>query len=279
MTYSTRGWYKLLFEAGIPVDFVELSVLEDKPLENYTLVIMPVPVSISDEYVHKLANYVNNGGNLVSEACPGRFTDNGLCRRSLIPSLFEQVFGVEEINLQFVREPGNGHRWSETERTWNGMLDASMLEGIGDFKGLRIQANVFLESLHTTTAKPFLKYNDITVGAVNSFGKGKAWIIGSFAGHNATAYQNKETGFFTRRLLQQCGIFPSHEGRLVVRKRLGNNKQAWIVTNPTNSTVTEKLNCNDFRSVRDLLDLPINKSGKQVEITLKSLEVRILILE
>lgn len=277
--YSTRGWYKLLFEAGIPVDFIELSALEDKDINNYKVVIMPVPVSISDEYARKLESYVNSGGNLISEACPGRFTENGICRRTLIHPLFEQVFGVEEVNLGYIREPGNGHRWTETERSWGGMLDAAMLEGTGDFKGQRMRANVYLENLRATVGKPILKYNDITVGAVNSYGKGTAWILGTFAGHNGTAYQDEETRAFIRKMLQRCGVFPPHEGKLVIRKRLGDNKQAWVVTNPTNGIVTEKVNCEGFTSVKDLLDLPVHQSGSQVELTLNSWEVRILVLE
>lgn len=279
LAYSTRGWYRLLFEAGIPVDFIELSDLEDKNLNNYKVAIMPVPVSISDEYVKKLVNYVDKGGNLISEACPGRFTDEGLCRRSLIPSLFEQLFGVEEINLQYLREPDNGHRWTSRESCWNGMLNAAMLEGVDDFKGLKIRANAYIESLKTTTGEPFLKYNSQTVGAINAYGKGKAWILGTFAGHNGTAYQDEETRIFIKKMLHQCGISPSHEGKLVIRKRIGNNKQAWIVTNPTKATITEKLDCNNYTTVKDLLGLPFQRSGNQIDLTLKSWESRILLVE
>jgi beta-galactosidase GanA len=55
-------------DEGIPVDFIEASYLDENEINKYNAIILPFPLSISDEIMNKLAHYVGNGGNLISEA-------------------------------------------------------------------------------------------------------------------------------------------------------------------------------------------------------------------
>jgi beta-galactosidase len=66
LAYSTRGWHRLLWDAGIPIDFIDVSELDEPFLNQYKAIIMPFPISISDENAAKLAYYVDRGGNLIS---------------------------------------------------------------------------------------------------------------------------------------------------------------------------------------------------------------------
>ena len=68
LEYSTRGWHRLLWDANIPIDFVEASVLDQTDLAKYKVIVLPFPLSISDSVISKLSNYVQDGGNLICEA-------------------------------------------------------------------------------------------------------------------------------------------------------------------------------------------------------------------
>ena len=44
--YSVRGWYRLLWDLGIPVDFIEVSELDEPYVQDYNAIILPFPLSI-----------------------------------------------------------------------------------------------------------------------------------------------------------------------------------------------------------------------------------------
>ena len=81
LAYSTRGWHRLLWQAGVPADFVEISTL-DHLRANYKVVIVPFPLSLSDEAAAILVRYVESGGFLVCEAAAGRLDEHNTARRA-----------------------------------------------------------------------------------------------------------------------------------------------------------------------------------------------------
>ena len=44
--------------------------------------------------------------------------------------------------------------------------------------------------------------------------------------------------------MKECNVFPEHEGELRIRKRIADGKEAWVITNPTDHKVTERLHLN-----------------------------------
>jgi beta-galactosidase len=125
-----------------------------------------------------------------------------------------------------------------------------------------------------------LKYKDQVAGTVNSHGNGKAWLLGTFVGHNGTAYRNKNTSQFVARLMRECKVFPEHEGELKVRKRITDGKEAWVVTNPTDHMVTEKLHLGrEWAHAADLFDNELKIDNQTIEISIESLDVFIIILQ
>jgi len=279
LTYSVRGWYRLLWEAGISVDFVNALELDEEYINNYKVIILPFPISLSEGIVAKLAQYVERGGNLISEACPGRLNEHAFCNRGELSPGARELFGVRQKNLTMVREPGNGMRWSPTERTWGEYLDAVMLEGVGSLEGMKIRANFYIETFECVDSEPCLKYGEAVAGTVRKVGKGRAWLLGTFVGHNGTAYRDKESRILIRALLAQCGVAPEHNGNLLLRKRIIKGKEAWIFTNPTEKDVTEKIDVRGWSEVEDLLGNELEQEDGYVDLTVKSLDVRVLVLK
>jgi hypothetical protein len=291
LAYSVRGWYRLLWELNIPVDFVEASQLAEAHVGSYRALILPFPLSMSEEVAGKLARYVEGGGNLVSEAAPGRIDEHGFCRRGELSPALAGLFGVAQRSFTMVREPAGPPRWSPPERTWGEYLDAIMLEGAGPLAGHRVRANVYVETfdlpalpstdsgdgLGESTA--ILRHGDAVVGAVRWAGKGRAWLLGTYIGHNGTAYRDAETRAAVRALLAECGVQGEHIGRLLLRKRIAGDREAWLFTNPTPDEITEPVDVAGYREVRGLLGEPFERRGDQVVLTVKSLDVVALVVE
>lgn len=279
LPYATMAWYSLLWDAGYPVDLLEITGLDDKDIANYSTVINPFPYSLSDETAELLSQYVYDGGNLICEAAPGRLDQFGYCRRGEISAKLAELFGVKQQSFKMVREPNDGKRWSPIERTWGEFHDETMLQGVGKLKDHSLRANVYIETYEETDSEPVLKFNGKTAGTFSKRGKGTAWLLGTFPGHNALAYQDEESCQSLLNILAQCGNNPAKYGELLLRKRVSDKKEAWILTNPTQKSVTETLNVNGFSNAISLLDGNILICSGKLEVTLDSLDVKILILE
>ncbi len=278
LPYSVRGWYRLLWDAGIPVDFIEASELDEPYLADYKALILPFPLSLSEEVARKLARYVENGGHLISEAAPGRINEHAYCHRGELSPAMRELFGVRQESFTMVREPGDTPRWSPPERTWGEYLDAAMLDGVGPLAGHRLRANVYIETFTCQGSEPILRHGDAIAGVVRHVGQGRAWLLGTYVGHNGTAYRDEETHACVRALLAQCGVTPERAGELLLRRRVGEDKEAWFLTNPTDHEVTERINVSGWAHVEDLLGEPMEREGEAVTLTVRSLDVRVLML-
>jgi hypothetical protein len=178
-----------------------------------------------------------------------------------------------------VLEPG-GSRWMPAERTWGEFADAATLTGVGLLKGETARANLYVQTFECAGSRPCLMLGDATAGTVRVVGKGRAWLLGTFIGHSGTAYREPAAQGFARALLGRCGIGPAHDGKLLLRKRVSpsGNKQAWLFTNPTGSALTESVDVSGWSRVDDLLAGRLTRQGDRVDLSVDSLDVRVLIV-
>ncbi len=279
LEFSTRGWHRLLWEQNITVDFLEASVMDETDLSKYKAIIMPFPISVSDAIIGKLSNYVEAGGNLISEAGVARYSKNSYSERGEISQAARQLFGVKQTSFTMVREPNNAHRWSPWDRTWGEFLDATSLTGSNSLNGVETMANVYIQTFDAVNSEPCLYYNDKIAGTARQLGKGKAWLLGTYIGHNGTAYKNEDTVKFVKKLMSNCSIVPEHTGEFLIRKRKIEGKEALIITNPTNHKVTEKIKVGSWKKASSLYDAPIEILNEKVSLTLESLDVGIVLLQ
>jgi len=277
LAYSLRGWYRLLWEMGIAVDFLEVSQLDESRVRDYKALILPFPMSLSEQVAEDLARYVEAGGSLISEACPGRINENGFCSRGELSPRMAELFGVRHASYTMVREPDGGRRWWPEDRFWGEYIKATMLNGVGLLAGHGLRANVYLETFALDDAQPILLHEDAPAGVARNVGKGAAYLIGTFAGHSGTAYRDQRTFAAIAKLLETCGITPEHDGKLLIQKRVVEGKQAWVLTNPTDHDVTEQIDVSGFTDVTDLLDGPFELDGDTVTLTVTGFDVRVLI--
>ena len=277
--YSVRGWHRLLWDAGIPVDFVEASELGQPHVSEYKALVVPFPLSMSEGVAAKLSRYVEGGGNLICEAAPGRLDEHAYAVRGELSPTMRELFGVRQTRFTMVAEPDGGARWSPTPRTWGEYLDATTLAGAGPLEGREVYPNVYIETFDCVGGEPCLRYGDAVAGTVRSVGNGRAWLLGTFIGHAGTAYRDAENASFVRALLAECGVATAHEGELLLRRRAAAGKEAYILTNPTDHAVTERVDVQGWTHIEDLLGGGLEPDGNEVEITLGSLDVSVLVLQ
>jgi hypothetical protein len=153
-----------------------------------------------------------------------------------------------------------------------------MLTGAGPLAGHRVRANVYIETFEPQAGEACLCYGDEAAGTVCLAGEGRAWLLGTYVGHNGTAYCDDQTRAFVRALLAQCDVTPEHEGRLLLRKRIIPGKEAWLFTNPTADKVSERVDVANWPTVEDLLGEPLQREGSEVMLNVPSLDVRVLVV-
>lgn len=279
LAYSTRGWHRILWGLNVPLDFVEVDHDLDRTLD-YAAVILPFPLSLSEALAGRLVRYVEGGGSLIAECAPGRIDENGICPRGELSPALAALFGVRQRAFTMVREPDGGVRWSPPERTWGEYLEAQMLEGVGPLAGECVRANVYLQTfgLVAEGVEPVLHCGGDVAGVRRRVGAGQAWLLGTYIGHSGTAYRDPAIQAAVRVLLAQCDVVPEHDGRLVVRKRVTQDKEAWVLTNPTGESLTETVALPPGWRAVDLLGAALTCVDGAVELTVGPLDVRVLIL-
>lgn len=277
-TYSLRGWYRRLWEAGIPVDFLEVSELDEKYALDYKTIIMPFPIVLSAATAKKISAMVRQGVNLVCEAMPGRVDENGSCPRGEMSPVMAELFGVRHGEYKLVREPDGGIRWSVAERTWGEFMEATMLQGVGPLSGHALRANVYVQTFTPAGGVPVLRCGEAVGGVCRKVGKGTAWLLGTFAGHGGTAYRDAESQSCALKILAECGIKSDACGKLLRRRRVADGKEAWLFTNPTDQPVTEFVDLGAWSHVEDLLGETLVCENRKVQLTVDSLDVRVLVL-
>ncbi len=279
LTYSTRGWYKMFWDLGIPVDFVDMHNVNENSALQYRALILPFPISLADTNAAKLEKYILSGGNLITEAAIGRITDNGMCPRGELSPRMRKLLSVDQTSFTMIKEPNNGKRWMGQERGWGEMLEPASLQGTGILQGQAINANFYLETFHPLDSKPILMYKDKVAGTVRNVGKGNAWILGSFIGHNGTAYGSSGALRFVEALMNNCGVHRENVGKLLVRKRVGINREAWLFTNPTQMPVTEQIDVKGWNKVTNLFGGVQTVVNHKATLNVKSLDVEVFVLE
>ena len=177
-------------------------------------------------------------------------------------------------------DPAGASRWSPQERTWGEYADATMLEGIGLLAGHALRANVYVETFTCEGSQPILQDGHAVAGTVHAAGSGRAFLLGTYAGHSGTAYRNQQTHDFLHALLAHCGVTPQRQGELLLRKRVAENKEAWLLTNATPLAVTSRIDVSSWHRVSDLLAGPMQADAHgHVSVMVPGLDVRVLIVE
>jgi len=277
LAYSVRGWYHLLWRNGYPVDFVNITDINEKSAGQYSALILPFPLSLSDKFALKLKDYVSAGGNLICEGAAGRINENSIAVRGEMSPVIAEMAGVEQKSFIMVREPNNEQRWTPQERTWGEFAPATWLEGTGEFAGTKTLANYYLQTFDCKGGTPIFKTGDEVAACENKVGKGKIWLLGTFIGHNGTSYDTPATLKLADKFMRLAGIEPQKIGNLLVQKRISGNKEAWIITNPTEADITENIDIKQMKNPELLIGDKWEIINGKAKVIVQSLDIVVIV--
>lgn len=211
------GAYRGFFDNNIQADFVRM---ED--LETVKALYLPFPVAMSSEHAGRLEDWVKQGGVLISEACPGYFGDRFHVGGAQPGNGLEELFGVEQCRAEFMPD----------------LMEDMTFELMGE----TVYGGGYLQTYRVVTAEAVSRYKDEVLAAVNSFGKGKAMLIGT---HMSLGYEKHGDGMgrgIFKKLLAFAGISQRAEvsdsavmARVQVHKE-AKHRYLWIL----NTAATDK---------------------------------------
>ena len=91
------GAYRGFFDNNIQADWVHID-----DIDAYDTLYAPYPIMLTAENAAKLAAWVEAGGTLISEACPGYFGDRGRVGTVQPNNGLDAVFGAREVEVEFM---------------------------------------------------------------------------------------------------------------------------------------------------------------------------------
>lgn len=159
-TYREAMWgaYRGFFDNGIQADWVHID-----DIAGYDAIYAPYPIMLTASHAKVLADWVEQGGRLISEATPGYFGDRGKVGTVQPNNGLDAVFGARETEVEFMPDLGDRIHFS---------LDGRPVAGGG-----------FLQSYTVTTGRERGRFDDGRVAIVeNRFGSGRALLVGSHPG-------------------------------------------------------------------------------------------------
>jgi beta-galactosidase len=175
------GAYRAFLENGVQPDWVHID-----DIAAYDFLYFPYPIMFTSEQAKRLKAWVENGGTLIAEACPGYFGDRGHVG-TVQPNMgLDEVFGAREEDVEFMPDIGDRIHFD---------LDGAAVDGGG-----------FLQSYRLTGGTGRGHFTDGRLAVVeNTYGKGRTLLIGT---NPSVAYyrtQGKANGAFFAELLRWSG--------------------------------------------------------------------------
>ena len=163
---TVREFYGCFFNHACNVDFLPMN----SNFEKYKLLICPMMYSVSEEMIDKLERYVAQGGHLICTYMSGYVNENDLCYLGGFPGgKLRRVFGIWAEELDALHA---------SERVQNVYSD--VIPGVsGTFESFDFCEVIHAETAQTVSVYDSEYYKGMPGITVNSYGKGKAYYIGT----------------------------------------------------------------------------------------------------
>jgi beta-galactosidase len=277
LEYTVTGNWKSFWRLGFATGFVGEQTFPSDA-SQYKLLLAPFPMALSQSLVAKLSKYVDNGGTLVAEACPGRFNNYGMAFVGGMAPGISELFGAKHQGVFLIREPDHGSKWTITEFGPRDQRDFKALQGVGILSGQSAFPAFYLQTLTPEKAAPVLRYNEEIVGCVNSYGSGKAYLLGTLLGHGGPAYDDWRNGELLATIAEKSGVQGDRVGRLVRRRRVLDDRAAWFFFNFSDSRVEETVPLEGYKIANDLLGGDLPEQAGSMRLALDPLQVRCVLL-
>jgi beta-galactosidase len=156
-TYAAAMWgaYRGFFDNNIQADWVHID-----DIDAYDTLYAAYPIALGADNAARLAKWVEAGGTLISEACPGYFGDRGHVGTVQPNNGLDTVFGAREAEVEFMPDIADRYAFGFNDNT--------------------ITAGGFLQSYAATTGTPRGSFADGRLAVVeHTHGKGRTLLAGT----------------------------------------------------------------------------------------------------
>jgi beta-galactosidase len=255
--------YRAYHDLNVQADWVRV---ED--IDQYDLLYLPIPVMLSSKTVERIRSWVERGGMLVSEGCPGYFGDGGRVDTRQPGLGLDQLFGAREAYVEFTPD----------------LLD----DLVFTIDGRKTRGGVFLQAYKEVGATPVGWYGDGRIAALDhSYGRGKTRLLGTMVGYGYAVHAGEGTSQLFSDLLSWAGKVPdvtSSDPRIKARLHCGAGGTYLWVANPARQAVPVRLEvderwgelhgCQSLWGAEGTVD-----AGNVVRVTAGARDVAVLALE
>jgi hypothetical protein len=260
---SLYGAYRACFLAGIPVRMVHADHLKGIDPAELQVLYLPAAVALSDEELVDLAGFVEAGGTLVSEACPGLFDARGVLRREA--AFLELVLGLsgQEVDAceRVAVEPGTAPI---------------------RFTGRHYRQDFGAISPGTEVLARFADGRPAVFE--RRFGKGRAVLAGTFAAVEAGCLEEEGSREFITRWMNPCGyaLLDGLEtgGKILVRLHRESSRIHVTAVNYSDRPQTVKAAFHfDFHTVDDGGWKSLSRPARRLEFSVGPKDGAVITLE
>ena len=102
--YSLYGCYRALYDAHVPVNFLDIASLKAGGAKQYDILYLPYSYALDDEAVGAIRDYVKNGGTVWADGLTAWKNEYGEVRPN-IPGRLQDVFGLSVSDIDPVERP------------------------------------------------------------------------------------------------------------------------------------------------------------------------------
>jgi beta-galactosidase len=192
-----RGAYQGFFDLNVQPDWVNVDDLlpaSGQPAP-YRLLYLPFPVHLRPQSAARLRDWVEQGGTLVSEACPGYFGERGRVG-TVQPNLgLDELFGARERYVEFTPDIGDDLTFSV--RGVGGAVPGALYTQVYEPAGGEV-VGAFTPGYGAVGGLPAV--------VDHRFGTGRTRLVGTFPG----AARHRAVGPVERRGLPRGSTFTTH---------------------------------------------------------------------
>ena len=102
---SMTGWYRMFWEANIPIDIHHEEFISPEKLRSYKLVVLPFPICLDNGFNKVLRQYVEAGGMLLSDPAINLFDERLFASRVIPGKGLAGLFGCRQKEIVSAARP------------------------------------------------------------------------------------------------------------------------------------------------------------------------------
>jgi len=163
---SFTGYYRIFWEANIPVDILHEEFVSLAKLKEYKLLILPFPICLASSFNKLLFEYVKNGGTVLTDPAIDLFDHRQRMSRIIPGEGLTELFGCQEREINSTEKP---------------------VVQFGNLGTVKLLKTHFVERFTKIRGQVLASYfNGDPAIIINSYGKGKAILSGVNLGLSCT---------------------------------------------------------------------------------------------